>query len=256
MKTTPAQKNLRIEYNNAHFKNITTFLANRHYSPVALPLKDNMPITEFSTTLVAQHGRYSSVYCHALIQYYLLLILCYPIAYLFNCSFILHHPDRPLPIPVSPSWNRTIHSFYLNIDMYHYLMQHFPHTPVVRRWMNRFQLERRVLPESASVPPIELNGELHGPRLRQGMLAYQGGRALFIREEFGRLPTQAEYITAASFVIHSQTAISLHIPIRHIDIQGLQDEEFQSPFHEAECFEENMTVYYQTLWASTGDNTV
>jgi len=215
-----------------------------------------MSTTDFSTTLVALHGRRSTIYCYALLQYYLLFLICFPVAYLFNRSYILHHPDRPLPVPVSPPWNRTIHSFHLNVDMYHYLMQHFPHTPRVRRWRNRFQLERQEHLQGTDINSIELTGELHGPRLRQGMLAYQGGRTLFIREEFGRVLTHTEFITTTSFVVHSRTAVALNIPIQHIDIQGLQDEEFQSPFYETEVFEKTMETYHQTLSASTADDRV
>jgi len=88
------------------------------------------------------------------------------------------------------------------------------------------------------------------------MLAYQGGRTLFIQEEYGRVPTRTEFITTTSFVVHSRTAVALNIPIQHIDIQGLQDEEFQSPLYETEVFEKTMETYHQTLWALTADDRV
>ena len=69
---------------------------------------DSLAPANLTTTLVATYGQNSSVYLIALTTYYLHLLLYYPLAYILNQSYILHHPDELLPVSITPAQNQTI----------------------------------------------------------------------------------------------------------------------------------------------------
>jgi hypothetical protein len=183
------------------------------------------------------------VYLLALLGFYLKLFIYYPIGYMFNRSYILHHPNRPLPVSISPPWNRTIHSFYLTSDMHNYLILNSIQAPRLRRWMGPKEIQQRVLEGWTLTSPIELDGELQGPLLRQGMLVYQGGHPIFIKEEIGRLPTREDLITTTSVAINPNIKFPLFIPIRHIDVHGLHTEVIRTPFQETTPFLELIAMF-------------
>jgi hypothetical protein len=120
--------------------------------------------------------------------------------------------------------------------MHNYLIQNFSQAPRLRRWLSPQLLEQQVLQQWTITAPIELDGELQGPPLRQGMLVYQGGHPVFIREEFGRLPAREDLITTISIAVNPHITFPLFIPIRHIDVQGLQDEAIRTPYQETTPF--------------------
>ena len=202
-----------------------------------------MDITPFLTTFVAVHGRHSLVYYLALLRFYLWTLILYPLAYILNRSYILNHPSQPLPVSISPSWNTTIHSFRLTSDMHNYLMQRYPQPPHLRRWMDPHELAQQVLPQWTVSTPISLDGELNGPLLRQGMLVYQGGHAIYILEEFGRLPTREDLISTQSISVHRGNTFPLFIPVQHIDVHGLRQGVLRTPFQETTSLLQLMNAY-------------
>lgn len=207
----------------------------------------NNPNLAFPTALVAFQGRFSWAYLSALVQFYITFALVFPVAYIFNRSYILHHPGRPLPVSIAPSRNRTIHSFYLNSDMYNHIIQKFPRPPKHRRWLDSDEFTREILPQIVVSSPITLEGDLQGPQLRQGMLAIQGGHAIYIQEEYGRFPSRNDLISTHSVALGTGNTFPLFIPIRHMDLQGLHEGSLRESFQETVTFVDVMSFLKQNL---------
>ena len=201
----------------------------------------------FTTSLVAAHGRWSLSYLTALLTYYLYAFWYYPLAYMRNQSYLLYHPDQPLPISVAPPWNRTLRSFHLNSDMFAYITHLVPRSPATRRWRSRREIADQVLLRFTVSTLQALSGELHGPNIRQGMLVYQGRQAYYIKEEFGRMPTREDLITTLSYALGPQIILPLFIPIQYIDTQGLYDPTFRTPFRETPALTELIQAYQRVL---------
>lgn len=209
-----------------------------------------------TTTLVATHGRCSFKYVFALLAYYCHLLLYYPLAHALNRSYILHHPDQLLPVPIAPPRNRTIHSFTPDTDIGTYLTLNSLRSPRSRQWMSRRQITDQILSQGPAPELITLDGELHGPLLRQGMLVYVGRYPIYIRQEFGRLPTREDLITTDSIVLGPQVAFPLFIPIQYIDVQGLPVSDFRTPFQETTSLLKFMQTYQRLLAAQSAHNSV
>lgn len=131
--------------------------------------------------------------------------------------------------------------------MYNYLLPRFPRAPPIRRWRDRQQMQQEVLTTLRVSNLIALEGDLHGPRLRQGMLVLQGGHLLFILEEFGRLPTRDNLITTLSIAINSGVTFPLFIPIAHIDTQEFSEELANFQFQETVPFLRLMSTHQRIL---------
>jgi hypothetical protein len=62
------------------------------------------------------------LYVGEYLRYYLLYALLLPIAYLFNRSFLILHPDRVVPTFITPPYNHDIRTFdipWMEIERIH-----------------------------------------------------------------------------------------------------------------------------------------
>jgi hypothetical protein len=135
------------------------------------------------------------LYFLAIIGYYLRRGTFTPIAFLFNKSFTVNHPDHLFPIIISPSWNHTIHSFYPDIKIKAYIKDKFSLPPTERHWWDSKRFEERLKTEIPIPRAIVLDGNLSGPLLRQGIMFIQDSNIIFIGEEVGRYPRREDYLT-------------------------------------------------------------
>ena len=206
----------------------TTNSANRHLTSDSTAEEPPVFITHF----VAIHGRHSFAYYAALLSFYLHFIILTPVAHLLNRSYLLRHPNRPLPVPIAPRSHHIIHSFHPTPDVHNYLTWRFPRLQLPRTWMTGEEMETDIEPRLGTIRLIALDGELQGPLLQQGMVFYQGGQSFFIEEELGRLPCRADLITTHTIALDQDVQFYLNIPAQFIDLHGLLSERAQRPFQE------------------------
>lgn len=162
--------------------------------------------------------------------YYLKLGTLFPIAYLFNQSFIINHPNCLFPTLISPPWNHTIHSFYPSSNLKTYLYLHCNPPPFERHWLQAEDLKQRMA-NSEIKRAITLDGTLSGPSLRQGMVIVQHHHVIFIGPELGRWPTREDYIVTYSFNANSGNSFPLFIPVRHINLFAVREDTPHSPLY-------------------------
>ena len=164
----------------------------------------------------------------SIFRYYLQYGILITIAYLFNKSFTLHHPDRLFPTNIFSPRNATIHSFIPTNEALQHLHPHLPSPPPERRWLNAPQLLER---QNQPLPrAITLEGNLSGPALRQGMIITQQHHTIYIQEELGRWPTRDDYIATTAYSLTLNIKFRLFIPVHQIDQYGIHDESPLSPF--------------------------
>ena len=197
----------------------------------------------YTTHFMAIHGRHSFIYYIALLSFYFWMIVLFPIAHLCNRSYLLYHPDRPLPVPIAPKRNNTIHSFYPNAETHNYLTWRYPRLNLPRTWKTAEDMTEDVEPKLGKISLIILKGPLRGPLLQQGMVIYQGGQPFFIEQEFGRLPHRADLISTYTFALNQDVGFYLHIPVRHIEIHGLTSEKPLLPFQDDVPLHQLMRVH-------------
>ena len=197
----------------------------------------------YTTHLVAVHGRHSFTYRIALLSFYFWTIVLFPIAYLRNRSYLLYHPDQPLPVSIAPRHNNIIHSFYPNTESYNYLTWRYPRLRLPRTWKTEDDMKEDVEPKLGKISLITLDGTLQGPLLQQGMVIYQGGQPFYIEQEFGRLPRRTDLISTYTIAINQDIGFYLHIPIQYIDTHGLGSETSLLPFQDSVSLHKLMRVY-------------
>ena len=153
--------------------------------------------------------------------YYIRLTILSPIALIFQQSFIIHHPTRPLPTVISSPGNTTIHSFKINTDTPIHLQ--FPFISPRRIWSAPHHFQQRIAGDLPLTHSIILNGKLSGPPLRQGTgIVYQKD-ILYIAEEIGRCPNQDGLVLTRSILLPTRTQIPLFIPHHYLDPSGVRD---------------------------------
>jgi hypothetical protein len=180
-----------------------------------------------------------------IIWYYLCRGILTAIAYVFNRSFLIHHPSHLFPTNVSPPWNRTIHSFYPSSTMRQYLHPRYP-TPLPNRiWLHPHHLPARMIGENPLFRAIILDGKISGPPLRQGMIALQQKHLIYIGEELGRWPSREDYITTYAVSISTNNSFRLFIPIQLVDRYGIHDSSPLSPFSNPIPLNETVQAYYR-----------
>jgi hypothetical protein len=183
--------------------------------------------TKFSTRTITAYLLLQSL---AYFWHYLLRGILTPFAYIFHQSFLLSHPSKLLPVQVASPWNHTIHSFAPSPDIKTHLILNRLISPPERSWLPPQEVQERleVLPHISRA--IILKGRLSGPPLRQGMIALQHGKAIFIKEELGRYPTQDDFISTLSVGIEAQNTFPLFIPVQQVKRDGVRDHSLTSPF--------------------------
>lgn len=163
------------------------------------------------------------LYLLTLTWYYVQYGLLYPIAHLFNKSFLIYHPNRIFPTNLAPPRNNTIHSFTPTGEMYRHIMTLTSPPPPLRRWLHPQQLQEHLSQERPLPHAIILEGDLSGPPLRQGTIIIQNGHIVYIRQEFGRWPTRDDYITTTAISLVLNNSFRLFLPIRQMDRYGIID---------------------------------
>lgn len=169
-------------------------------------------------------------YSLAIIWYYIKYGLLTPIAYIFNISFLIYHPDLIFPTNIAPPRNTTIHSFTPTGEMHNYIMQHSPPPPPLRQWFHPQQLQNHLSDERPFSHAITLEGEVNGPPLRQGTVIIQNSHVVYIQNELGRWPTRDDYLTTTAISLIFNNSFRLFLPVRQMDRQGLIDYSDPSPF--------------------------
>ena len=165
-----------------------------------------------------------------LVKYYLYYGIIIPIAYLFNQSYLLQHPNRPFPTIISPALNNTIHSFFPNSHIQGQLPHPLPPSPSQRHWSNPQELQQRIMHDPPLTCAIILQGPLSGPPLRQGMIIMQQDSTVYIQEEIGRWPCREDFIATHSVNLQTGTTFRLFIPAHQTYELGIQDDTPRSPF--------------------------
>lgn len=152
------------------------------------------------------------------------------IATIRNKSFLIQHPNHPLPRVVSPFRKTTAYSIPPTPSMQDHLCKNYPLPPPTRHWQNAAHLLKEFNATYPSFRPIVLDGDIIGPPLQQGMMIYHQGQLIFIQQEHGRWPTRDNYIITTAFRITTKKPFLLFIPLHKINRIGVHDENPLSPF--------------------------
>jgi hypothetical protein len=194
--------------------------------------------------------RTSVAYIAQAVGYYLLYGILFPIAHIFNRSFLLQHPGYVLPTFLAPDRNREVRTFRVS-------------PPEVNRIKNEFN--RAVLTEQEWFPPYEVpdqalgcrelirvltlergpHGELQLPdgRLAQGTGIVQRGIFLLIWDEVGRWPTRPDHIATHTYSWNFNGFLALFLPISSLIKIG----DAQAPWVEQE-WEDPTSVWEMMEW--------
>jgi len=207
----------------------------------SIPVDSNFPVypsfqhttTQLSPTMnfVTLKAIYLNLsfftYLLSIIRYHVCRGVLTPFAFVFNQSYLLHHPDRVLPTLIAPSRNRTIHSFTPSSKALQRLS--ISPAPDRRHWCSPKEIDQRMVGEPPLRRAITLQGTLHGPPLRQGMVIFQPNCQIYIGEELARWPTREDYIVTFSVNLKTQTTFRLFIPVDHLDSTGINDDSPRLP---------------------------
>ena len=155
------------------------------------------------------------VYHLALLIFYVKILTLTPIAYLFNKSYLLSHPNRPLPFVLTPYWNHTIHSLYVTPDIHRYLLRQIPSIP--RASLLPFQMDTYIPTQHTLHDALQVRGNLQGPRLQQGMIICYQGRTLYLAEPLIVIPNNPALVTTNSITLDTEQTFPLILPRRHIN---------------------------------------
>ena len=182
-------------------------------------------------TIVAEYCHTTSViYYLSIIWFYIRIGISTPIAFAFNRSYLIQHPDQPFPTIIAPAHNQTIHSFYPLSTMLNELG--IPPPPPRRYWCKPEDIKSRI-PDTTprTERAIVLESKISGPPLRQGMMLICQGYRIFLCEEIGRWPTREDYLVLIALNLETQSTFRLFVPISHVDPLCIYDESPRSPLH-------------------------
>lgn len=116
----------------------------------------------------------------SLLSYYLQFIILTLVAYTCNKSFLIHHPSYTFPITITPSQNQTIHSLNPTDDMMKHIKTRSRLPPPHCHWFNPQDLVWFICNICYPLQPITLEGELSGPKLRQGMVILKKDHIIYL----------------------------------------------------------------------------
>ena len=123
------------------------------------------------------------------------------IATIRNKSFLIQHPNHPIPHIVSPPRKTTAYSIPPTPSMQDHLHENYPLPPPTRCWQDAAHLLEEFDTTYPSFRPIVLDGDVIRPPLQQGMMIYHQGQLIFIQQEHSRWPTRNNYIITTTFRI-------------------------------------------------------
>ena len=159
-----------------------------------------------------------------ILHYHVHWLILLPITHLLNTSYIIRHPNRPLPTVISPSYNNILHS--LIIDEHTLETINIPRAEAGddRIWSNPQQLTQRMFIEGQLYfPTIILDGILSGPPLHQGVILALLAGHIYIGEELGRWPSCDNLILTYSVNVCTLHSFFLLIPAHLFDKNGIDD---------------------------------
>lgn len=164
------------------------------------------------------------------IYFYLCKTILTPIAYIFNRSYLIQHPNSLYPSVIAPARNHTVHTFFPSSRLLAHLKSERMLAPKHRHWVSAENVECRMAGEDLPPRIISLDKDISGPQIRQGMMIMQKGGLVYVGEEIGRWPTQENLI--ATFSVNMQTGCTfvLFIPVHLFNTSGVRDDSPHSPF--------------------------
>ena len=154
------------------------------------------------------------------------------VATIRNKSFLIQHPNHPIPHVVSPLRKTTVYSIPPTPSMQDHLRENYPLPPPARRWQNAAHLLKQFNTTYPSFRPIILDGDIIRPPLQQGMMIYHQGQLIFIQQEHSHWPTCNNYIITTTFCITTKKPFLLFILLYKINRVGVHDKNPLSPFNQ------------------------
>lgn len=172
-------------------------------------------------------------YIWVFISYYLSYVVLLPIAYAFNRSFLILHPDQVVPTFIAPPYNHNIRTFSVPSFEIEHIHTQKPQLlrPTDREWfapcsvpdyISAFTraLESVIMLETDRHKKVELVDGL----ISQGMGIVQEGHFLYIWEEIGRWPTRHDQVATLTYSWDFNQFLILFIPTSYL--KDIQDAEF------------------------------
>ena len=147
----------------------------------------------------------------ALITFYLKFITLFPIAVIWNKSYILQHPDNPLPTIITSSWSKEIYAYSLTSGVRNYLIRQHP--LLLRMLINQ---QPRSLQTSKPTAAQYIEGDWHGPLLQPGIVVFYKRNLLYVLEFPISTPSYPPVFTTSVFSLHANLPLSLLSPQKFV----------------------------------------
>ena len=173
------------------------------------------------------HLYHHFLYLLTIVGFHLCRTILLPVGFIFNCTYLIHHPQQTLPIVIGSLHNTTIHSFFPSPSLFHQL--NIPEPPPIRRWCRPEDINKRIAGEIPGTTSVLLQGKVSGPLLRQGMVFIQQEARIFIGEEIGRWEDREDILLTICVNLDTNRTFCLFIPIDYLDRSFIRDECPRSP---------------------------
>ena len=147
----------------------------------------------------------------ALVIFYLKFIILFPIAVIWDKSYVLRHPSNPLPTIIAPPWSQDIYAYSITSEVRDYLIhQH----PLLLRAIVAHQPHSPQPPRPTAA--IFIEGDWHGPLLQPGIVVFHKRELLYVLNVPIATPSYPPIRTVAILSLHTDTYISLLSPQKFV----------------------------------------
>jgi hypothetical protein len=146
----------------------------------------------------------------ALIIFYLKITILTPIAVIWNQSYILRHPDNPLPTIIISPWSQNIYAYSMTSGVRSHLVRQHP-------TLLRILINQQPHPQSAKPTAAQyIEGDWHGPLLQPGIVVSYKRDLLYVFDFPTSTPSYPPIFTTSALSLRTNIHYSLLSPQKFV----------------------------------------
>jgi len=146
-----------------------------------------------------------------LIGFYFKIIILSPIALVWNKSYILRHPDNPLPTIITSPWSQDIYAYSITSGVRNHLIRQNP--LLLRMLINQQPYSPQ---HSKPMAAQFIEGDWHGPLLQPGIVVSYKRNLLYVLDFPISTPSYPPVFTTSVLSLRTNTPLSLLSPQKFV----------------------------------------